>query len=182
MIASTQLKPGQELFFYIQKGVRPGRVLAVIDQEALFEYYMPEGTSSLVFIDAEVCLFDGSTIESTNCRRNQYGYERLPLKWLKQMVANNIEWLGASQTGPVMSAKELLEKRSKGNTSQFGWIDYHTRYERTFRKRKICIQTEVWGWTISIDGEVLGHLRKGLASLDLAKSLAIGVAVTLTKK
>ena len=182
MIATTQLKPGQELDFYIQKGFRPGKVLAVIGQDALFEYTMPEGTTSMVFLPVEVVLSDKSTIETTEHRRNPYGYERLPLKWLRQMVDNKIEWIGVSQAGPVLPASDLLERRTSGNASRFGWIDYYTRHEREFRGRQLCVQVEVWGWTIFIDGEILGHLRKGLASLDLAKSLAVSVALGLPEK
>lgn len=179
---TTQLQPGQSITFWIQKGWRPGRVLAVIGQEALMEYEMPEGTTSLVFISADTQLTDEHVAKGTHFTRNPYGYERLPLRWLKAIIDNDMEWLGRSQTGPVLAASELLKKRTRGSASDFGWIDYHTRHERTFRGKTICITVEVWGWTILIDGEVLGQLRKGLASLDLAKSLAVGVAITLPKK
>jgi len=173
MISHT-VTQGQDIRLEIQKGVRPGRVLATIGDQMLVEYEMPEGTTSLTYVEG----LDAHDDQLQGRRfRNPYGYERTPVKWLRQMVENQIEWKGLSQAGPVLTAKELLAKRTTGTASPHGWIDYHTRHERTFRGKIICINVEVWGWTILIDGNILGHLRQGLATLALAKSLAVRACV-----
>ena len=97
-----RLQTNDSLEVYINQGRRPAFVLAVLDDMALIEYEMPRGTTTLRLIPT-----DGNLIASKNL-----SYNAVPRRWLKAIVANNLEWVGNPQQvskNSVPTAKIMLE-------------------------------------------------------------------------
>lgn len=89
------------------QGWRAGQVLVTIDDEALIEYEMPNGSTALWVVKRD----------PPHQRVRSLSYYNVPLKWLRALVADGIEWTGNPQQqnpakGAPLSAAAYLEKRT----------------------------------------------------------------------
>jgi hypothetical protein len=83
---ANKLKVGECFSIEVNQGLRDAIVLAVIGDEALIEYSMPKGSTSLRIVDAYTW---------TGAR--SVSYRNVPVKWLQQMYENEVEWEGCVQ-------------------------------------------------------------------------------------
>lgn len=100
---------------WVNQGWRHATVLAILDDEALIEYEMPNGSSSLRIVPLKSDL-DGA-IEMQHGMRawRNVSYWCVPLKWLRRMVETGETWIGAPQQSDgvwVPSPAELLADRT----------------------------------------------------------------------
>lgn len=84
-VLKATVEPGDTVFVPANQATRDGTVLAVIGDEALIEYTMPAGTSSLRIVPA-AC--------PKTTKYKSVSYLKLPLKWLKAIAE--------AETGPDM--------------------------------------------------------------------------------
>jgi hypothetical protein len=73
----------------VNQGEREAEVLAVIGDQALIEYLMPNGTSSLRIVDRmepDARVYKNAT------------YQRLPKKWVQAMDDAGSSWIGQPQS------------------------------------------------------------------------------------
>jgi hypothetical protein len=105
-IYKARVQPGETISIYANQGYRDARVLAVINNEALIEYSMPQGTTSLRIINAY-------QDEETAGRGRKMSYFNVPTKWLQAMCFAEIEWDGNPQQTRrnPSSARAMLEAR-----------------------------------------------------------------------
>lgn len=80
------LKPGDVTSLEVNQGVRDAVVLAVIGQQALVEYTMPGGTSTLRLLDDRPGKPD-----------RPVSYWSIPMKWLVAIQAAGQDWEGRPQ-------------------------------------------------------------------------------------
>jgi len=114
------------------------RVLAVVEERALVEHVSPSGYSGLSFVSSHEKPVDlgprnpsALTVFRTRCR---YGYEGLPLQWLRAI--GDAQWIGKSRNGPLPSPRELLRQRDEDRERPTqgwekrpeGWIKYWRGY------------------------------------------------------
>lgn len=85
---NRDLEPGDDFALYANQGWREATCLAVIDETALVEYRMPQGTTSLRLLPAANP--DSSTYRNLS-------YYRVPQKWIKAMWDAQSEWEGNPQ-------------------------------------------------------------------------------------
>jgi len=102
------LTSGEQVYVEVNQGTREGHVLAVLEDEALIEYTMPNGTSAMWIVKRE---FPYGRV------RNQ-SYYSVPIKWLRAIVEDGMDWWeGVPQQqnqikGPVLTPWEHLEERT----------------------------------------------------------------------
>lgn len=83
---ARKVKVGQRSHVEVNQGLRPAVILAVIGDEALLEYTMPRGSTSLWVVDAY-----------TWGHKKNVSYKTLPLKWLKAMIEEGQDWTNLPQ-------------------------------------------------------------------------------------
>jgi len=111
----------------------PARVLAVIDRTALIEYEIGETTSLVIAPRAQ-----SGDVETW--RRNPFGYDRLPLKWLRAIDAAGIEWAGRSKRGAVAPVAQQLNERDLGHPCR-GWSWDDNRWEKAYLGHRLTIES-----------------------------------------
>jgi len=80
-------KPGDRLSVYVNNGQRKATVLAVVENEALIEYEMPDQSTAL-----RVLFYPGPS------RWQRASYRTLPLKWLRAIVYDGLnDWIARPQ-------------------------------------------------------------------------------------
>jgi hypothetical protein len=79
---------GDMVRVYANQGYRPGTILAVLGDEALVEYEMPQGTTTLWVIDAH---------RAVPCKIRNLSYKRCPKKWKAALKESEMEWEGNPQ-------------------------------------------------------------------------------------
>lgn len=84
------LKPGDHLQILVNQGWRFADVLAVVGQDHLLEYEMPNGTTALRLqtLDPET----GRVL-----KERSYSYRDVPTKWLQAIEACGQDWKGQPQ-------------------------------------------------------------------------------------
>ena len=81
---------GDQIEVTRNQGKREAVVLAVIDDEVLIEYTMPKGTTALNFTTC-------AAIENDQENYKAVSYRNVPVKWLKAIVEEGLEWVGYDQ-------------------------------------------------------------------------------------
>lgn len=79
---------GDSFCLEVNQGEREAEVLAIIGDQALIEYLMPNGTSSLRIVDR----MDPDAKVYKNVT-----YHRLPKKWIQAMDDAKTSWIGQPQ-------------------------------------------------------------------------------------
>ncbi len=88
------LEIGDYFYIRINQGDRHAEVLAVIGDQALIEYYMPNGTTALRVIDRRDP--HGTEYEPRG-KRGNVSYFRLPKKWSRAMEEAGSTWYANPQ-------------------------------------------------------------------------------------
>ena len=84
--------------FTINQGERDGYLLAVLDGVALYEYEMPRGSTALRMVNE---IGEEKTV----------AYRRLPLRWLRHLVAEGVGWNGTpQQNGKIRQGREFVPR------------------------------------------------------------------------
>lgn len=83
---AKKVKVGERSNVEINQGLRLAVILAVIGDEALLEYTMPRGSTSLWIVDA----YTWGHIKNVR-------YKTIPLKWLQAMIEEGQDWTNLSQ-------------------------------------------------------------------------------------
>lgn len=99
---------------WVNQGWRQATVLAILDDEALIEYEMPNGSTSLRIVPLKSDL-NGAIEMATHRAWRNVSYWRVPLKWLRRMVETNDMWIGSPQQADgvwVPAPAELLADRT----------------------------------------------------------------------
>lgn len=86
----TNYEAGDQVSVTRNQGKREATVLAVIGDEVLIEYTMPKGTTSLNFTTHDA-------IENDQEQYKAVSYRNVPVKWLKAIVEEGLEWVGYDQ-------------------------------------------------------------------------------------
>ncbi len=81
---------GDNITITRNQGKREAVVLAVIGDEVLIEYTMPKGTTALSFTSH-------TAIENDQEDYKAVSYRNVPVKWLKAIVEEGLEWVGYDQ-------------------------------------------------------------------------------------
>ena len=99
-------RTGQWVKVYANQGMRDARVLAILDDQALIEYEMPNGTTALRVVE---CNEPENTIQ-------RFSYASVPNRWLTELYFLDCEWTGKPQQGAghAPSVRALYEKRHPG--------------------------------------------------------------------
>ncbi len=101
------LRPGYTFKLWVNHAERPAHVLAILGREALIEYNMPKGTTSLKLIEIR----NGQIAEGGKT----IPYKRVPNRWLKAIVDGGYDWEGTPQGKKgedfilMPSAEEMLQ-------------------------------------------------------------------------
>lgn len=109
------LKANKSFDLYVNQKDRDAVVLAVIDNEAIAEYEMPNGRSFLTILKLDE---SGELVRSCDSLtqgkqyRNDYirksvSYEACPVRWIVAMVNQGTEWLGGVHDTFKVSRNEL---------------------------------------------------------------------------
>jgi hypothetical protein len=85
------MKPNDAIDMFVNQGWREGTVLAVRGREALVEYQMPKGTTSLTVIELNG---DGDPVQTNG---KSVSYRGLSLSWLQAIVDGAGDWVGRPQ-------------------------------------------------------------------------------------
>lgn len=94
--------PGQYFQLFVNHGWREAVCLAIVGQEALIEYTMPKGTTSLRIVKTE----------NPEYLVRNVSYRQVPIKFLRAVVDTGVEWDGQGQrTKRQRSAAETLQLR-----------------------------------------------------------------------
>ena len=98
---------------WVNQGWRHAMVLAILEDEALIEYEMPNGSTSLRIVPLMSDL-EGAIEMATGNTWRSISYWRVPLKWLCEMVRTGETWIGSPQQSTffVPSPAELLAERT----------------------------------------------------------------------
>jgi len=81
---------------WVNQGWREAAVLAILDKEALLEYQMPNGSTSLRIVPK--CSDLNGTIETATCKAwRSVSYWRVPRKWLRELAETGEPWIGTPQ-------------------------------------------------------------------------------------
>jgi hypothetical protein len=104
------LRPGYTFKLWVNQGERSAHVLAILGQEALVEYNMPAGTTSLKVVEIRNGQIGvgGKTIP----------YKNVPIRWLKAICDGGRDWEGTPQgkNGEdfilMPSAEEMLAQKA----------------------------------------------------------------------
>jgi len=83
----------RDYLMWVNQGWRNATVLMTIDDEALVEYEMPNGSSALRIVPVAS---DQQGAISPPWYRN-LSYKRVPKKWLRKLVETGMTWLGSPQ-------------------------------------------------------------------------------------
>jgi len=102
-IGSMVLYAGQTVYVDANQAWREGEVLATIKDEALIEYQMPNGSSTM-WVVKRVPPYQ---------RTRNISYYNVPKKWLKELVDTSVDWIGCPQQlnpkkGMPLSPEEYL--------------------------------------------------------------------------
>jgi hypothetical protein len=81
-------KVGDYLEVFVNQGVRPASIIAVLGDEALLEYEMPRGSTAMWVIL--------KNRHDAPCVRN-VSYRACPKKWLKAIEDSGLPWTGNGQ-------------------------------------------------------------------------------------
>lgn len=120
------------------------KVLAVLNEEALVEYVLPGGTTSLVLANAHA----SSPLEQW--RRNPYGYANLPQAWMDALAAQGATWkrITRKSSGGVTLREAYKAIRS-------GWEYSKDRSSRTknYKGHILSLRCVSGQWICQVDGK-----------------------------
>lgn len=110
------LRAGHYFLLHVNHAFRDARILAILGDEALIEYTMPNGTTTLNILN--VVDFTGQKREKVIGPGKSIAYRSVPIRWLKTIVEDGYEWEGNPQTkrgkyADVPSAEDLLRHKNK---------------------------------------------------------------------
>lgn len=140
---TTPPEPGASLFVYANRGMRPATVLAVQGQQALVEYCMPRGTTSLRLIDL------GLGVDEI-CYGRPLSYQQVSPGWLQAVIDADQRWIGHPQQHGLLPTQVppiemlLLQKRFVLAFRRFWRSQVASRLLSQIRMQRGC--WNVTGW------------------------------------
>lgn len=91
---NAAIEAGDPVDVFVNQGTREGWVLAVVGDEYLLEYTMPNGTTAL-----QIRRLDGASYPGRSGVYRSVSYGAVPFKWLKAIVDGGFVWEGRGQGG-----------------------------------------------------------------------------------
>lgn len=116
-----RVKTLDQVIVHANQGLRQARVLAILENTALVEYSLPNGTTGLAFCNALAwgTRSDGSIVLGRVDER-PCTYRSLLKPWLVAVIEQAGSWKGNSFSGRMPTPEQVLRKRLKENTTKRG--------------------------------------------------------------